>query len=487
MILRNVHSRLEAHDVLHAPWNWRLVSRVEACRRASYEPVVIVTQRRGAFPVAEWFGPEHPFYRGFSPFELQQARYYCYVGREVSTHRHAEVRAHAAVPAPRSVPTSAPAPVPRDPSPPPEPARQRVCELLSVEVECGHNGRKARNHVLEVVPGADGDRLKLSSNLKGGCGHHTQWEISGQGAPQVSQRGTTASHVVEGWALKTLLVMEVLPREYTVAAMACQGHTHMTTVRVFPRDKITVSIERSKGNHWSVEIETDPASVSVKAKGDLLRKTLDTQEKLEYVLEKVLAVAAGPERKLKFFPKFVGKFDGKWEEHASSHRAFYKYSASIEAKILEASLTIPFGPTAAIPPSIKKWATDWIGDFYIYLKFDGSISLTGEWARKGPDEHKATINAKGKLGATLGASIFLMKKGALNVDINGSTGFKAKVSAPIEKHPTLEFDLECEGLEAEITIEAVWGMVEYKKRFGLIEGGSVFKAPRRWQPFKPAA
>jgi hypothetical protein len=75
-----------------------------------------------------------------------------------------------------------------------------------------------------------------------------------------------------------------------------------------------------------------------------------------------------------------------------------------------------------------------------------------------------------------------MKRGALNLDVNGGTEIVAEVTAPVQRKPAVSFDLKWGGIEVELTIEAAWGMVEYKRKWKAVEGGSFFKQPKVWHP-----
>lgn len=415
---------------------------------------------------------------------LTRGRYLCFVpafdrssGTTARTPRPA-----AALPEPSRPAPAASAPAPR---------QEVVCELLTTSAECGHNGRKAnRSGLLEVVPGRGGDRIRLQAELRGSCGQHARWDIQSPGANEV-KKGTAAAFVVKSWGVKTLWgVFEVLPRSYYVTGTACSGAAQRFEIKAYPIDqwKVSVDVDFKKNPlQWTWEVsltnweDLGGEDEGLKVKSQLREALANKKQQLEYAFDKVLSPLVGPTTKWEFF-KTKLYFNGKWAEH-TDHRAFYKYEATLKLDpLVKGEFQIPFGPTAAIPPWIKRWATDYIGDFYLYLKFSGELSLMGRWGRSDPDHHQATVSGEGKLGVKVGGNLFLMKRGALNLDVNGGTFVSVEAKAPVARKPAVEYDLKWGGIEVEITVEAAWGMVEYKRKWRPVEGGSFFTQPKLWHP-----
>ncbi len=385
---------------------------------------------------------------------------------------------------------------PPPPPPPPPPVREEVvCELMTVEAECSHNARKAnRAGLLEVVPDRNHDRIKLRSQIRGGCGNHPRWEVHAPGANEPVKTGVSSSFVAQSWAFKSLWgVFEVVPREYAVNCTCCSGPTKHLTVKVFPADqwKVNVGIDFKKPPTqwtWNVVLSSvaEEDDAGLKVKSGLLSALQDKKQQLDWAMEKVLAPLVGRETKWDFFKTNLS-FQGGWAEH-TDHRAFYKYEATLKLDpLIKGEFMIPFGPTNAIPPWIKKWTTDYIGDLYLYLKFAGELTLQGKWGRTGPDEHKASAAGEGKITVKVGGNLFLMKKGALNLDVNGGTSISCEAKAVAARKPAIEYDVKWGGLDIELTIEAAWGMVEYKRKWKPIEGCSLLekmlgRKPEPWYP-----
>jgi hypothetical protein len=66
---------LSPDDVFHHWSNWREISRDEAATMAASGRVVIVF-RNGSSDCADWFEPDHPFFRGVGPHSVGSVRYY---------------------------------------------------------------------------------------------------------------------------------------------------------------------------------------------------------------------------------------------------------------------------------------------------------------------------------------------------------------------------------------------------------------------------
>jgi hypothetical protein len=377
-----------------------------------------------------------------------------------------------------------------DPSVGPMAIAPPQCELMSAMVSCSHKGRKANAlGLLEVVPGKDDDRIKLESQILGGCGKHPRWEIRSPDGVE-EKTGTSAGFTAKMWGFKSLGIFEVVPRSYHLYVDCCGGRSRTFEVRAYPIDEwaVNVNVDFTKPpTQWTFEVEVTPwEDVGLKVKSNILSALKDKKEQLDWVLEKTLKPLLG--RNLEWeFCKTKLSFKGKWAESEKDHRAFYQLECSLVLDpLVKGTFTVPFGPTAAIPPWIKRW-TDYVGDMYLYLKIEGEVGLKGSWAKESPDEWKATASGTGKIGVKVGGNLFLMKKGALNLDINGGSSITALVKAPVERKPAVSFDLTWAGIEVEITIEAAWGIVEHKHKWRPVEGGSFFKAPKLWHPLGEAA
>ena len=377
-------------------------------------------------------------------------------------------------------------------TPPPAVKSAVVCELIAIEAACAHNGRKAnKSGLLEVVPGRSDDLIQLKSTIRGGCGEHPRWEVREPLSSGVVKTGVNSTFVAKSWGFKALGIFEVQPKSYHVSCTCCSGPTKQFEVRAYPIDEweLAIAIDFQKPpTQWGVEVKITPwEDSSLTLKTDVLRKFNEKSERLRWALDKVMVPLVGKQGDWEFL-KTKLKFSGKWAENETDHRAFYKYSASLEFDpLLKGNFLIPFGPTSAIPGWIKKWTTDYIGDLYLYLKFEGEVKLSGSWSRTTADKSSANVEGSGKITVKAGGNLFLMQKSALNLDVNGATSITAEARAPVSRMPAVEYDLKWGGLEIELTIEAAWGLVEYKRKWKPIDGFSLLEKmlghkPEPWYP-----
>lgn len=69
-------------DVFRRPWNWRAITRDEACALSAQEKVIVVSRPNGPARVAEWFTPGGAFYSSSRPYLFKSLRYFVLVGDE---------------------------------------------------------------------------------------------------------------------------------------------------------------------------------------------------------------------------------------------------------------------------------------------------------------------------------------------------------------------------------------------------------------------
>ncbi len=129
-------------------------------------------------------------------------------------------------------------------NPPPsqskEDARQIVCELLDAAIQCSH-GRKPSKSLLEVVPAEAGDLISLTAKMKGGCGKHPEWSISGFWTSM--EIGAKQSFRANVWrTVSGCWESEVVPHSYQISVAACSGSSDSWEVKAYPSDELSIQI-----------------------------------------------------------------------------------------------------------------------------------------------------------------------------------------------------------------------------------------------------
>lgn len=315
----------------------------------------------------------------------------------------------------------------------------KSCQALKLQLSCSHDGRRASDaaHLLEVVPAEAGDVIKLGSGSTS-CGDTPTWAVSG--VLNHREKAAQTHFRAERWLMRAALSLHwagsVVPQTFRVsAATRCGYETPEYTVRTFPSDKFTLSIN---GKEW-----------------------LEMKSRADHFLDTYLSAYLKDPK----FEFLVGKgeISAGWEEDSQSHLAFYAWKASLGFDpFFGAKARIPFGPLATIPNWIKKY-----GDAYFFVEFSGGVSLTGEWGRTGPHKVSGTLKAAGKIGGKIGGSMFMVSKTVISMEVAGSSGitFEASPDLKMAESPALMLEGKWEGLKAEVTIIAARGIVELKREF----------------------
>jgi hypothetical protein len=319
---------------------------------------------------------------------------------------------------------------------PPQPI---VCELVKAQIQCQHGRSPSPGGLLEVVPSEIGDVITLSGQMKGGCGKHPEWQISGYGTE--TKKGAKSSFRANQWrALRPLpWLAEIIPHSYEVSVSACSGIAQTWQVNAYPSDQFSIQID--------------------------FEKLAEAKKRLDWAIEGVLSQYV----KKADFKLLEGKAKGQagWQEHKKDHRAYYKYDVSLGFNpLIGGELRIPFGPTAVIPEWLKKY-----GDAYFFFEIKGGLDVNAHWQRSSPDEREIFADAKGFLEVAVGASLFFVDPHAVKAEVAGSTAIEATAKPEAEGDKlVVAGEVGWAGLKATVTIEFAWGIVEYKREFKLWDG-----------------
>lgn len=320
---------------------------------------------------------------------------------------------------------------------------KRVCRLQSINV-MDSEGRMACqvDGVLEVVPHEIGEEISLSAAVfEGGCGSHPTWSISGYF--RTKHVGPSHSFRAVHWRVyRASWLANILPRQYHIDASACESTANKVTIRVYPSDKF----QFTTNGKWKAAVDSINKAIDVIIACAQPPSDIEDPFKL---LEGSCSVSAG------------------WAEHPGDHRAFYKYEASIGYNpLFGAEVTIPFGPTAVVPATVKRF-----GDAYLFISLSGGISTNGKWARMSPDRHDAWVDVTGYIHVKLGASVFLMNKNVLYAEVAGTSGIDFTGRPSGSDRPSLEWELTWLGIRGEFTIKAIGGFIEFKHEKTIVRGG----------------
>lgn len=342
----------------------------------------------------------------------------------------------------------------KEPEKPPPPKEVKVCKLESAEIECSHDyrgkPRKPKNGVLEVVPAEAGDTIKLEGDWDGGCENHPMWTIEGfwtgtEKKPKASFKarpwflGSPTATMTARW------LSGVAPKTYTVSASACDGGSKKFTVKSYPADKLTVTID---GEKWEA-----------------------LQSKIDWFIKNVVG-------KVLKDPKFEilkGKasVNAQWAEW-TDHTAYYKWDAAVGFNpLIGGKSRFPFGPLSAIPQWMRDLAATEAGFF---IEFGGGINVNGHWARATPEKAKMFADAQGYVYGKIGAELKLMSKKVMAVEVSGKTGISMTAGPDYKaEKPTLLIELKWEGVKGLVTATAAWGWIEIEHEFNIMDEKTIWE------------
>ncbi len=361
----------------------------------------------------------------------------------------AKLKAPAPAPAAKVPPPAAPAPAPRvAPPPPAQPApkqTQIVCEVVGHTLNCEHGRKPGPSNRLMVVPGSafGGDTISGAVTLKGGCGEHPSWSVTG--ARSFQGKGTKynfRTNAVAVTAVTPDALRTVSPETYSVSVTSCQAGGQSYTVEAYPSGEA------------SYKLAISSFLEDIKKFLELIPVDPDTRAKWE---KKVL----------------VGelKFAGAWKEDEGSWRAY-----------CETTFSGGFSPLIGIehrgqvyPPNLLPgWLTKYVeaGVFLtIGLGADVSVSFaTRYWPDTGKSDFgKREVAGGGNGSAKLSLDLKLAGPDLVSGSLAGSTGVGLKVAAAWEDEATIEIQPKWDGLKASATLKACWGLVEINRDFQLIQ------------------
>jgi hypothetical protein len=133
---------------------------------------------------------------------------------------------------------------------------------------------------------------------------------------------------------------------------------------------------------------------------------------------------------------------------------------------IEAGGKWTIGPAAVIPPDWREY----IGDAGLTLKLSGGIEVNGHWQRTAPEQAKALADARGYLGLSLGAELYLVSKKVLNSEVSGSSGISLDAEDAKKDMPTIKAQFKWDGLKGVISLKVAGiGWLSFQKEHTFIE------------------
>ena len=330
-----------------------------------------------------------------------------------------------------------------------------VCEITQATVTCGHGRKPSPNGLLMVVPDSSvaiGDKVTCSASLKGGCGDHIGWTISGTWDSE--EVGSKTSFLAKAYkpAIKGIFGMqEVMPQVYRVNAEACAGGPRTFEIHAYPPGEVsfTVNVTKMKDrikdwlNHLPVE-----------------------DEKLDKWTDEWLQGSV--------------KYSGKWCEDKKSYRAYYAkawtggFDPLIGGKI----------KGQLYPPGLGGWLTQYVkaGIFVEFgLKSTFSISAVGKYwpdTREGKyDTGKIELGGNGSVKVSAEAG--LLSKDVAEVVFAASTGVSVTGSGEFGASSVVSVVIQWDGLKGEATVKAAFGFFEFSRAYTIIQPGKLVDKP--WQ------
>ncbi len=343
-------------------------------------------------------------------------------------------------------PTPAPIQLAREQRPPGKKDEgQPECQLLSAEVTCEHGRSAGKDGILMVVPSstaAAGDTITGTLKMKGGCGQHPSWSVSGYWTSE--GKGASFSFNAQTWlpsALGFLSLRSVSPHNYQIRVNACGGPLAFD-VRAYPPGKVSAKFD--------------------------VRKYIDT------------IVAA-----LKHLPvaedelnKWVGdwfqgaiEYSGAWKEDEASWKACY-----------EMAVTGGFDPLFGIkfkkaiyPPALApEWVLKWVkAGLFFEFKLGAKLqcAMKGKyWPHSGEsawDEKSVTGGGSGK--GALSLELKLVSSDLVEGALTGEMGAGVEVEATSGDDAKVVVKLKFDGILAKASFKAAWGWVEVTREFQLVK------------------
>jgi uncharacterized Zn-binding protein involved in type VI secretion len=281
-------------------------------------------------------------------------------------------------------------------------AGSKLCEATSVTVSCSHGRRAGPEGLLMVVPGgaASPDVITGTISMKGGCGNHPAWTVSGadnrRGASgKVSFGASNITRLAKFLNFSPSTMPETAT--YHLDVQACSSDVRDVQVIAFPPDEIGIALDLAE---------------DAKAIAAFLSKVCPLEQ------------ADSPQ-----FLQGSASFTQKWREDPKTWHCFSETTISCGFNpLVGGQVHLPFA--GGVPPPLSKYA-DISAFVLVYGAVNLNANLTFEFWPEMPEPRlvrkAASVTGGGELWAGVGAQVRVGS--VIRVEVDGEVG------TSIEVHP----------------------------------------------------
>lgn len=296
------------------------------------------------------------------------------------------------------------------------------------------NGRNSSGTKLEIVSSSSETvQATATSEDKTFTGSCPKWTLNGSNEKQ----GPEVSYDIQGASpFNVAFLAAVDPKISTISAGG-----QSVTVSAYHSGSESISIDMSEINKVKSKLNS--------ILGLFLKKT-------EFV---------GP----------VGtvSFTNQWKECSSNNLAYWTFELDAGADpLIGGEFRVPFGPNVVIPA----WMQEYVSAGF-YVDFSGGLKLVGKLSREECGDITGSVPIGGNISGAIGAQALLFSEDIIGLEVNGSTsvtGIGDIIVNPADGIILKKTTVDWNGLDATVTIEAIWGLVEIDKNWNIVDGQRIY-------------
>lgn len=364
-----------------------------------------------------------------------------------------------------------------------------TCKLIALDVSCEHEGRQARNGLLQVVStNLNGDKITITPNAQGDCAVKLVTRVSGiptrsVGETNFPHKGNSASQYKAFGPESVRNPFTVRPPGYplisNVNATACDGNAQSVRVEAFPPENRKIEFDVSRfieavtGGFSKLPISDIRGFIE---KGTPRKIARPGENKGFSPKEVVSASKSAYERDAKKLgdPTAVIKLARQWKEEKGTNLVYCDSSISGGFDPLFGGDFSVLLYGVPIPRKFKKYITAGI-----YLNVSGkfSVGLRCTWVYfPAPRDLLRFDSGSGELSGgmkvEIAAELFLLSDNCLKAKAAGSAAIEYTGSAKVthQNEYWIEFDASIGTLKATLVGKAVWGLFEFEREWPIYDG-----------------